>query len=71
MVIVASFKWLMTTTATTTTTITATTTLAEWCFRLDSALKGYTGPGTTWVNKRNFVMNHAPGAGLIAEPVDL
>ena len=26
------------------------------------ALLGYTGPGTTWPNKINFVMNHAPGA---------
>ena len=25
----------------------------------DSALSGYTGPGTTWVNGINFVMNHA------------
>ena len=26
----------------------------------DSALEGYTGPGTTWVNGMNLVMNHAP-----------
>ena len=32
----------------------------------DSALKGFTGPGTTWANEINFVMNHAPGAGSIA-----
>ena len=36
----------------------------------NSALKGKTGPGTTWVNGMNFVMKHAPGAGLIARPVD-
>ena len=38
---------------------------------------GYTGPGTTWVNKQfwydemNFGMNHAPGAGSIAQAVDM
>ena len=26
----------------------------------DSALQGYIGPGTTWANEMNFVMNHAP-----------
>ena len=31
---------------------------------------GYTGPGTTW-DEMNFVMNPAPGAGQIAQPVDL
>ena len=31
-----------------------------------SALYGYTGPGTTWANDTNFVMNHAPSAGTIA-----
>ena len=36
----------------------------------DSALKGYTGPGTILANEINFVMDHAPGAGLIACPVD-
>ena len=36
----------------------------------DSALQGNTGPGTTWSNEMNFVMNHGPGAGLIAKPVD-
>ena len=35
----------------------------------DSALLGYTGPETTLANKKNFVMNHAPGAGSIAGPV--
>ena len=35
----------------------------------DSALKGYTGPGTTWANEMNFVMNLAPGTGSIARPV--
>ena len=34
----------------------------------DSALQGHTG--TTWTNEMNLVMNHAPGAGLIAPPVD-
>ena len=28
-------------------------------------LLGYTGPGTTWCNEMNGVMNHAPGAGSI------
>ena len=37
----------------------------------DAELQGYTGPGTTWANKMNFSMNHAPGAGLISGPVDL
>ena len=36
----------------------------------DSALSGYTGPGTTWANEMNFVINHAPGAGSIARPFD-
>ena len=27
-------------------------------------------PQTTWANEINFVMNHAPGSGLIALPVD-
>ena len=31
----------------------------------DSALEGYTGTGTTWVKEMNFVMNNAPGTGLI------
>ena len=35
-----------------------------------SALKGYTGPGSTWANEMNFVINHVPCAGLIALPVD-
>ena len=30
----------------------------------DSAMEGYAGPGTTWANEMNFVMNHAPGARL-------
>ena len=29
-----------------------------------------TGPGTTWANEMNLVVKHAPGAGLIARPVD-
>ena len=36
----------------------------------DSALEGYTGPGTTWVDEMNFGMNHVPGAGSMARPVD-
>ena len=32
----------------------------------DSALKGYTGPGTTWANGMNFVIDYTPGAGSIA-----
>ena len=33
-------------------------------------LEGYTGPGKTWTNEMNFVMNHAPGARSIARPVN-
>ena len=36
----------------------------------DSALQGFTGPGTNWANEMNFVMNHAAGEGSIARPVD-
>ena len=36
-----------------------------------SAWQGYTGPGTTCANEMNYVMNHAPGAGSLARPVDL
>ena len=36
----------------------------------DSALKGCSGPGTTWTNEMNFVMNHDLGAGSIVLPVD-
>ena len=42
----------------------------EWYFMPESALKGYTGPWTTWATWVKFAMNHAPGAGLIARPVD-
>ena len=35
---------------------------------LDSAL--VSGPGTTWANEMNIAMNYAPGAGMIARPVD-
>ena len=35
----------------------------------DSAIQGYTQPGTTWANEMNIVMNHAPGAGSIARLV--
>ena len=35
----------------------------------DSAMSGYTGLGTTWANETNFVVNLAPGAGLITQPV--
>ena len=36
----------------------------------DYALQDYTGPWTTWANEMNIVVNHAPGAGSIARPVD-
>ena len=36
----------------------------------DSALQGYTRPGTTCANEMNFVMIHTPNAGSIVEPVD-
>ena len=35
----------------------------------DSALQGYTGPGTPWADKMNFV-NRTSGAGSIDRPVD-
>ena len=37
----------------------------------ESALQGYTGPGTTWANEINLGLNHVPGAGSITWPVDL
>ena len=37
----------------------------------DSALFGYTWPVANRVNGMNCVLNHAPGAGSIARPVDL
>ena len=37
----------------------------------NSALKGYTGPETTWANEMDFGKNYAWGAGSIAQPVDL
>ena len=36
----------------------------------DSVLYVYTRPGTTWANEMNIVVNHAPGAGSIAQPVN-
>ena len=36
----------------------------------DSALVKYTGLGTTWGNEMKSAMNHDPGAGSIARPVD-
>ena len=36
----------------------------------DSDLWGYSGPGTTWANEMHCPMNHAPGVGSIARPVD-
>ena len=27
-------------------------------------------PGITWTNEMNFVLNHAPGAGSIAQSVE-
>ena len=36
----------------------------------ESALEGYTGPGTTWTNEMKFVINHDPGAGSIARSID-
>ena len=34
-------------------------------------LYGYAGPGTTWANEMNFIMNYAPVAGWIAQLIDL
>ena len=48
-----------------------------WCNKIIGvlghafALYGCPGPGTTWANEVNFGMNHAPGVGSIAQPVDL
>ena len=39
--------------------------------RHDSAMQGYTGPGTTWPNAMNIVMYHAPRTALIVQPVGL
>ena len=36
----------------------------------DSVLIRLYWAGATWGNEVNFVMNHAPGAGSIARPVD-
>ena len=36
----------------------------------DFSLQCYIGLGITWANEMNFITNHAPGAGLIAQPVD-
>ena len=35
----------------------------------DSALQGKAGPETTWANKVNFLVSHAPGEGSIVRPV--
>ena len=43
----------------------------EWCFSVNSTLQGYAGPGTTWNDKMNFGMNHAPGAGFLCQFGDL
>ena len=43
----------------------------SWCFISTILhLHCYIGPGTTWTNEMNFVVNHAPDAGWIARPVD-
>ena len=36
----------------------------------DSAWLGYTGPGTTWANEMDCVVNRAPGVESIAQLVD-
>ena len=45
--------------------------IVEWNGILghDSEMQGYTEEGT-WANEMHCVMNHAPGAGSIAQPVD-
>ena len=35
----------------------------------DSALQGYTWPGTTWADEMNVCYETCHGAGLIARPV--
>ena len=42
---------------------TVSITVMNGSFGLDTTLKGYTGPGVTWVNEKNVVMKHAPSAG--------
>ena len=37
----------------------------------EPAVEGYTRLWTTWSNMMNLGLNHAPGAGLMAWPVDL
>ena len=37
----------------------------------NSALQGYSQPGTSWTNEMHFVTNHVPGAGSPVRPVDL
>ena len=37
---------------------------------LDLAVQGYVGPGYTWANEMNFVINHVPGAGSLSRIVD-
>ena len=35
----------------------------------NATLSGYTGPGTSWTNKMNVEMNHAPRAGSVGVSV--
>ena len=41
----------------------------KWCFR--PRFFTVLGWGTTWANEMKFLMNHAPCAGLITQPIDL
>ena len=43
----------------------------DWCFRPRFCTERLYWAGTTWANEMNFVMNHSPGVGSIAQPVDL
>ena len=55
-------------------TVSCTAHKMEWNGVLghDSTLQSHIGPETTWANEVNVnvVIYHAPGAGLVARPVD-
>ena len=42
-----------------------------WCFKLQFCTVRLYWAGKTWANEVDVVVNHTPGAGSIAQPVDL
>ena len=42
----------------------------HWCFRPRLCIVRLYWAETTWANEMNFLLDHAPGAGSIARPVD-